>query len=52
MITAQFCESGNAKQAEIARAFGVPPISVKRAVKLYRKLRAPDLLLVRFASAP
>lgn len=37
MITAQFCESGNAKQADIARAFGVPAISVKRAVKLYRK---------------
>ena len=27
MITAQFCESGNAKQADIARAFGVPAIS-------------------------
>ncbi len=37
MITAQFCASGHAKQADIARAFGVPLISVKRAVKLYRK---------------
>jgi len=37
MITAQFCVNGNAKQAEISRAFGVTPISVKRAVKLYRK---------------
>ncbi len=37
MITAQFCESGNAKQSDIARAFGVSPISVKRAVKRYRK---------------
>jgi hypothetical protein len=37
MITAQFCINGNAKQAEISRAFGVTPISVKRAVKLYRK---------------
>ncbi len=37
MITAQFCESGNAKQSDIARAFGVPSISVKRAVKLYRE---------------
>jgi transposase len=27
---------GNAKQAEISRAFGVTLISVKRAVKLYR----------------
>ena len=37
MITAQFCINGNAKQAEIARAFGVTLISVKRAVKLYRE---------------
>jgi transposase-like protein len=37
MITAQFCERGNAKQADIARAFGVPAINVKRAVKLYRQ---------------
>lgn len=36
MITAQFCINGNAKQAAIARAFGVTLISVKRAVKLYR----------------
>ena len=32
MIAAQFCESGNAKQSDIARAFGVPSISIKRAV--------------------
>jgi transposase len=37
MITAQLCVNGNTKQAEIARAFGVPKISVKRAVKLYRE---------------
>ena len=37
MITAQFCINGNAKQAEISRAFGVTPICVKRAVKLYRE---------------
>jgi DNA invertase Pin-like site-specific DNA recombinase len=36
MITAQFCINGNAKQADIARAFGVTLIGVKRAVKLYR----------------
>ena len=35
MITAQFCVTGNATQAEISRAFGVSLISVKRAVKLY-----------------
>ena len=37
MITAQFCVNGNAKQAEICRAFGVSKISLKRAVKLYRE---------------
>ncbi|MCI0462525.1 MAG: helix-turn-helix domain-containing protein [Gemmataceae bacterium] len=37
MIAGQFCVNGNAKQAEIARAFGVTAISVKRAVKLYRE---------------
>jgi len=37
MITAQFCANGNAKQAEIVRAFGVTSISMKRAVKRYRE---------------
>ncbi len=37
MITAQFCINGNATQADIARAFGVTLISVKRAVKRYRE---------------
>lgn len=37
MITAQFCVNGNAKQAEIAQVFGLPKITVKRAVKLYRE---------------
>ena len=36
MITAQFVVSGHATQAQIARAFGVAKISLKRAVKLYR----------------
>ena len=36
MITAQFCVNGNATQAEVARAFGVAKISLKRAVKRYR----------------
>jgi DNA invertase Pin-like site-specific DNA recombinase len=40
MITAQFCENGHTKQAEIARAFGISNISVKRAVKLYREAGA------------
>lgn len=37
LITSQFCVNGNAKQSEIARAFGVSLISVKRAVKCYRE---------------
>jgi len=37
MIAAQFCLNGNAKQADIARAFGITLISVKRAVKRYRQ---------------
>jgi hypothetical protein len=37
MITAQFCVNGNTKQAEIARVFGIPLVTVKRAVKLYRQ---------------
>jgi transposase len=37
MITAQFCVSGAAKQAEIVRAFRVTTISLKRAVKRYRE---------------
>jgi hypothetical protein len=37
MITSQFCMNGNAKQADIVRAFGVTTISVKRSVKLYRE---------------
>jgi len=37
LITSQFCVNGNAKQSEIARAFGVSLISVKRAVKRYRE---------------
>jgi transposase len=37
MITAQFCVNGNARQAEIMRAFGVSKISLKRAVKRYRE---------------
>lgn len=37
LITSQFCVIGSAKQSEISRAFGVPSISVKRGVKLYRE---------------
>ncbi len=37
MITSQFCESGIVKQVDIVKAFGVPAVSVKRAVKLYQE---------------
>ncbi len=37
MITSQFCVNGNARQADIIRVFGVPGITVKRAVRLYRE---------------
>jgi hypothetical protein len=37
MITSQFCVTGYVKQADIVRAFGVTPISVKRSVKIYRE---------------
>jgi transposase len=36
-ITAQFCATGVCTQARIAQVFGVPAISVKRAVKRYRE---------------
>lgn len=37
MITSQFCVQGHAKQIQIVKAFDVPPISVKRAVKRFRE---------------
>jgi len=37
MITAPFCVNGNAKHADIVRAFGVTKISLERAVKRYRE---------------
>jgi hypothetical protein len=35
MITSQFCVTGQVKQRDIIRAFGVTSISVKRSVKIY-----------------
>jgi len=37
MIISQFVVNGTARQAEIARAFGVPLVNVKRAVRRYRE---------------
>jgi transposase-like protein len=37
MFSSQLVINGNATQAQIARAFGVPLVTVKRYVKLYRQ---------------
>jgi hypothetical protein len=37
MIVSQFYVTGNAKQAEIVRAFGINALSLKRWVKKYRE---------------
>ena len=37
LFTSQLVINGNATQAQIARAFGVPLVTVKRYVKLYRE---------------
>ena len=37
MITSQFYVNGNATQADLCRAFGIPAVTVKRAVKKYRE---------------
>jgi hypothetical protein len=37
MITSQFGVTGDVKQSDIIRAFGVTSISVKRSVKIYRE---------------
>ena len=37
MITSQFIVNGNARQVDIHRAFGVPLVTVKRAVRRYRE---------------
>jgi len=37
MITAQFIEQGHLRVVDVSRAFGVPALSVKRALKCYRQ---------------
>ncbi len=37
MFTASLVVNGSCRQVDIVKAFGVPPISVKRAVKKFRK---------------
>lgn len=38
MITSQFIVNGVVKEAQVIRAFGLPPVTVKRYVKLYRTM--------------
>ena len=40
LFSTQLVINGNATQAEISRAFGVPLVTVKRYVKLYREAGA------------
>ena len=47
LITAQLHVTSGARQAELARAFGIPKISVKRAVKLYRSSGAAGFFAER-----
>jgi transposase-like protein len=37
MFTSQLVINGNATQAQISRTFGVPLVTIKRYVKLYRQ---------------
>lgn len=52
MITSQFVVSGAARQIEIARAFGIPAVSVKRAVRLYREQGPPGFYAPRRGRGP
>ncbi len=36
MMTSQFCVNGHVTQAELSRVFGVPLVTVKRAIKRFR----------------
>src|SRR5689334_14662083 len=37
MIVSQFYITGKASQSEIIKAFAIPPVTLKRCVKLYRE---------------
>ena len=41
MFVSQLVVNGNCKQADIVRAFGIPSITMKRSVKLYREKGPP-----------
>ena len=46
MIMSQFYINGHVKQAEIIRAFGIPAVTIKRSVKLFRE-RGPRGFFVK-----
>ena len=52
MIISQFYVMGVAKQAELTRAFGVNPLLVKRAVKLFREQGAQGFFKERKYRGP
>src|SRR3972149_9544782 len=47
MIISQFVVNGNARQSEIARAFGIPLANVKRAVRRHREQGAAGVYAPR-----
>ena len=47
LFTSQLVINGNASQAEISKAFGVPLVTVKRYVKLYRQQGAKAFFVAR-----
>ena len=51
LFSSQLVINGNASQSEISRAFGVPLVTVKRYVKLYRARRAAGILRCALATA-
>ena len=36
MVTSQFCVNGHVTQAQLSRVFGIPLVTVKRAIKRFR----------------
>jgi hypothetical protein len=49
MITAQFIAQGHLRVVDVSRAFGVPALSVKRALKRYRRRGRKDSMCRRGA---
>jgi transposase-like protein len=52
MITSQFCCQGTIRERDVCRVFKVPPITVKRAVKLFREKGAAGFYEKRKTRGP